>query len=75
MLVSCISHLIELKDRIRKLVVFFSSLASMIEICVNRQVLPFKKELEIYSKINETKAQLYEEYYRDVSAPRSPWPI
>jgi hypothetical protein len=51
-------YLIELKDRIRKPVVFFSSLASMIEICVNRQVLPSKRELEIYSKGNGTKAQL-----------------
>jgi hypothetical protein len=57
-LIGCMGYLIELKDRIRKPVVFFSSLASMIEICVNRQVLPSKRELEIYSKGNGTKAQL-----------------
>lgn len=68
MLVSCIGYLIELKDKIRKLVVFFSNLTSMIEICVTKQVIPFKKDLELYAQINATKAELYDNYYRDVGS-------
>ncbi|KAK3996432.1 hypothetical protein QBC44DRAFT_365557 [Cladorrhinum sp. PSN332] len=65
-LVSCISYLIELKDRIRKLVIFFSNLASMIELCVEKQVMPFVSDLELYAKMNSSKAELYDSYYRDV---------
>jgi hypothetical protein len=66
-LISCIGYLIELKDRIRSLVIFFDNLSSMIDLCVTKQVLPFKKELEVYNQVNKTKAELYEDYYRDVS--------
>jgi hypothetical protein len=64
---SCIGYLIELKDRIRKLVVFFSNLSSMIDICVTNQVMPFTKDIELYNQLNQSKAALYESYYRDVS--------
>jgi hypothetical protein len=65
-LISCIGYLIELKDRISKLVVFFSKLTAMIDLCVTKQVQPFKKELEVYAQISTTKAELYNSYYRDV---------
>jgi hypothetical protein len=66
-LISCIGYLIELKDRIRRLVIFFDNLSSMIDLCVTKQVLPFKKELEVYNQVNKTKAELYKDCYRDVS--------
>jgi hypothetical protein len=64
-LVRCIGYLIELKDRIRSLVVFFGTLASMIDICVKNQVMPFTEELEMLNKTDENKALLYGDFYRD----------
>lgn len=65
-LVQCIGYLAELKDRISKLVVFFSGLKNLIGTCIDSHVTPFKTEIETYAQENKDKALLYEQYYRDV---------
>lgn len=64
----CMGYLAELKDRISKLVVFFSGLKNLITACIDSHVLPFKTEIETYAQENKDKSLLYEQYYRDVSA-------
>ncbi|RAL01388.1 uncharacterized protein BO80DRAFT_434625 [Aspergillus ibericus CBS 121593] len=74
-LVTTIGYLVELKDRITRLVTFFSGLAVMVKTCVNNYVEPFKGEIEAFAQENQSKAGLYGNYYRDVcftTSPRSP---
>ncbi|PYI11396.1 hypothetical protein BO78DRAFT_413862 [Aspergillus sclerotiicarbonarius CBS 121057] len=65
-LVTTIGYLIELKDRITRLVTFFSGLAVMVKTCVNNYVEPFKGEIEAFAHANQSKAGLYANYYRDI---------
>ncbi|KAJ4315052.1 hypothetical protein N0V84_008564 [Fusarium piperis] len=65
-LVECISYLSDLKDRIGKLVIFFSGLTNMIDVCIKGQVEPFQKQIQNYAKTNDSKALLFREFFRDI---------
>ncbi|KAK6514269.1 hypothetical protein TWF506_008666 [Arthrobotrys conoides] len=63
-LVRCIAFLEDLKIKIDSLVQFFHRLAEVIRVCIQFQVDPFKKRIELYGKKND-KAVFYEQYMRD----------
>ncbi|KAF2010100.1 hypothetical protein BU24DRAFT_428135 [Aaosphaeria arxii CBS 175.79] len=65
-LIECISYLTDLKDRIGKLVIFFSGLTNLIDVCIKSQVQPFQKHLDSYAKNNQDKALMYGDFYRDL---------
>ncbi|KAI0388802.1 hypothetical protein F5Y17DRAFT_179388 [Xylariaceae sp. FL0594] len=65
-LLQCIRCAVEFKNRVSGMVVFFSSLKTLVDMCIKSHLLPFHKELEIYARQNSDNAPSYEMYYRDV---------